>query len=181
MSPTFETGHYLLVERLSFSLSEPKRGEVVVFDIPDKGLKASGHEKTCYIKNEGGSRFNKFLDNFASDKDCFWKSSRYLIKRLVGLPGDKVVVLNGVTTIYNSQNPNGFILNEKYVENENINVSSSVNLGPDEYFVMGDNRQNSSDGRYWGYVPRENLLGRPLVRLFPPSLFGFYPGDTDYK
>jgi len=168
MSPTFETGNYLLVEKLSYILGEPKRGDVVIFDEPEKGLDLSGQKKLCYIKN--------FLTN--DEDDCLWSSKRYLVKRLIGLPGDKVVVLNGVTTIYNIENPEGKLLDEKYVIHENP-LSSEETLGENEYYVMGDNRSNSLDSRYFGIVKKELIVGRPLLRLIP--LADIYPGDyRDY-
>lgn len=174
MSPTFETGHYLLVEKLSYIFGEPQRGDVVVFDEPERGLELGGQKKICYIGNP-------FYDETASNdswtaNDCLWKSSRYLIKRAVGLPGEKVVIINGATTIYNSENPNGILLDEGYVVNTDPR-SAEVVLGENEYFVMGDNRQNSLDSRYFGAVKKELIVGRPLARLVPLSLLNIYPGD----
>ncbi len=164
MSPTFETGHYLLVEKLSYIIGEPHRGDVVVFDEPEKGLELGGQTKTCYIHN------------FWTGTGCLWESSRYLIKRAVGLPGEKIVIINGATTVYNKENPNGILLDEKYVLNTNPR-GVEINLGPDEYFVMGDNRANSLDGRYFGPVKKDLIVGRPLIRLVPLSLLGIYPGN----
>jgi signal peptidase I len=167
MSPTFETGNYLLVEKLSYILGEPKRGDVVIFDEPERGLDLSGQKKICYISN--------FLTK--DESDCLWSSKRYLVKRLIGLPGDKVVVLNGVTTIYNTENPNGKLLDEKYVIHSDPR-SAEITLGSDEYFVMGDNRAGSSDSRIWGPIHKDALVGTPLIRLLPIKSIDFAPGKA---
>jgi signal peptidase I len=174
MSPTYETGHYLLVEKLSYILNEPKRGDVMVFDEPERGLELGGQKKICYLSNFFYDK-NADTDSWRG-KTCLWNSSRYLIKRAIGLPGEKVIVINGVTTIYNNENPNGIMLDEKYVENTDPR-SAEITLGENEYFVMGDNRQNSLDSRYFGVVKRELIVGRPVLRLVPLSMLGIYPGD----
>lgn len=158
MSPTFETGHYLLVNKLSNYLETPKRLDVVVFDIPDS--EAQYH--TCLIPN--------LISN-----SCLITSKRYLIKRVIGLPGEKVSVMNGVTTIYNKENPNGFILDEQFVKHPSY-MSDERTLADNEYYVMGDNRANSSDSRYFGPVNFEKIVGTPLVRLWPVSLISIKPG-----
>lgn len=96
------------------------------------------------------------------------------IKRVIGLPNETVLVSDGQITIINTTYPQGFVLNEPYVKfNKEDNLSYV--LGTDEYFVLGDNRSASADSRIWGAVPEKNIIGRPIVRFFPPTLF---PGDS---
>ena len=95
------------------------------------------------------------------------------IKRVIGLPNETVVITNGELSITNTLNPDGFVLDEPYVA-LNKSDNSSYKLGPDEYFVLGDNRIGSADSRMWGPVPEENIVGRPIIRFLPPNLF---PGD----
>lgn len=95
------------------------------------------------------------------------------IKRVIGLPEEKVSISEGRVTIVNEKNPDGFTLDEPYVKLEKKDSADYI-LGPHEYFLMGDNRFGSSDSRIWGPVPEKNIIGRPLIRLFPPALF---PGD----
>lgn len=102
------------------------------------------------------------------------RDSKTLIKRIIGLPGETVTITDGLVTIINSEYPEGFALDEPYVKLFRKD-SSTRTLGVDEYFVLGDNRAASSDSRIWGPVPKENIIGRPIIRLLPPALF---PGDN---
>ena len=100
---------------------------------------------------------------------------KFFIKRLIGLPSETVTIKSGKVTIINDENPAGILLNEPYIRSKTFN-NVSTTLGPDEYFVMGDNRIVSSDSRMWGPLPKEDLIGRPVARLFPLSKFDIWPG-----
>jgi signal peptidase I len=110
--------------------------------------------------------------------------SLYFIKRIIGLPGETVSINNGIVTIYNAQYPasstKGLTLSEPYISPDHRSYdTSTITLGPTQYFVMGDNRNESSDSRIWGPVDRSLIIGRPIVRLLPPSVFSVFPGrDT---
>lgn len=158
MEPTFHTNNYLLVDKFSYKFTtDPARGDVIVFDIPDP--KHSFH--TCLLPLFG---------------NCYFETNRYLIKRIIGLPGEKVTILGGVVTITNKDNPNGFILDDKEIIYKS-EMSDERILGENEYYVMGDNRSNSSDSRYWGPLPKEKIVGKPILRLTPISQIGIWPGS----
>jgi len=93
-------------------------------------------------------------------------SQRY-IKRIIGLPGETVEVGNGVVAVYNEEG--GRVLEESDYLYPYLNTpgEARITLGEDEYFVMGDNRPASSDSRRWGPVPREDMVGRVLLRAWP--------------
>ena len=92
------------------------------------------------------------------------------IKRIVGLPGETVEVRDGEVYIYNTQNPSGVRLEEKYL-NSDTPTNVRRTLSKNEYFVMGDNRYNSSDSRNWGPVGRHLLVGKVWVVIYPFSDF----------
>jgi signal peptidase I len=104
--------------------------------------------------------------------------SKYFIKRVIGLPGETVTIRDGVVSITSPVRTTPLVLDEPYVKNKKID-SSSRTLDDDEYFVMGDNRAQSSDSRVWGPVPRRLMNGEALLRLFPPSAIALHPGSLD--
>ena len=141
MDPTFESGHYLIVDQISYRFNEPERGEVVIFKFPED-------------------------------------PSKFFIKRIIGLPGEGVVARRGAVSIFNPLNPDGLELSETYLTPSNTTSDSfSIELGEDEYFVMGDNRRASSDSRIWGPLPRELIVGRAFLRALPVTQIGVLPGD----
>lgn len=105
--------------------------------------------------------------------------SKFFIKRVIGLPGDTITIENGIVTITNSSHPDGFVLDEPYIQPMQPASSFSETLGEREYFVMGDNRDKSSDSRSWGVLQEERIVGRALFRLFPPSALDYLPGAVD--
>jgi signal peptidase I len=101
----------------------------------------------------------------------------FYIKRVIGLPGETVIVQDNRVIIKNSQYPDGFTLNESYIKYHGMK-NSVTKLGANEYFVMGDNRPVSYDSRSWGPVPRNLIVGRAFLRLLPPDRIGLLPGSV---
>jgi signal peptidase I len=137
MVPTLEINDRLMVEKISYLFNPPERLDIVVFWPPDR-LK----------------ELNPTLKN-----DAF-------IKRVIGLPGDKVEVKNGKVFV------NDVALVEDYIA-----AKPNYQWGPqvvpeNSYLVFGDNRNNSYDSHFWGYVPRENIIGRAAFRFWPLDRIG---------
>ena len=139
MQETFQSGEYLIVDQVTYHLSKPKRGEVVVFRYP---------------------------------RD----PSKFFIKRIIGVPGDTVTIEQSKVTISNDEFPEGIILDENYINEMSPTGNFAETLGDREYFVMGDNRDHSSDSRSWGVLQEERIVGRAFMRLFPPSVIDYLPG-----
>lgn len=142
MSPTFETGQYLIVDELSYHFSQPQRGDVIIFRYPRN-------------------------------------PSEFFIKRIVGLPGETVNITDSAISVV-EQGGAHLALSEPYIANKGNGGPESITLKSDQYFVMGDNRPDSSDSRYWGPLPRQNIIGRAFLRLLPLSQAGFFPGSASF-
>lgn len=144
MAPHFHTGHYLIIDELSYRIGAPQRQDVVVLRYPQQ-------------------------------------PSRFFLKRIIGMPGDRVQIKDGKVYITNLEHPDGYILNEPYETQKTYQAGTykDVTLADGEYFVMGDNRAGSSDSRAWGILPRENIVGRALFRLFPIKMAAVTPASLD--
>lgn len=95
----------------------------------------------------------------------------FLIKRVIGLPNERVVVNDGRVTIYNTEHTGGVVLNEKEYLSPAVQTFGNldVTLTADQYFVLGDNRPASLDSRSFGPIPRQDIIGRTAVRAWPIS------------
>lgn len=103
----------------------------------------------------------------------------YFIKRIIGLPGDTVHIANNTVSV-TAQDGTSQTLTESYVVNLGDGPESTYTVPADHYFVMGDNRPESSDSRMWGMLPRDNIIGRAFVRLLPIQTISIFPGSTTY-
>lgn len=104
-------------------------------------------------------------------------TSKFFIKRIIGLPNETVELNGSEIIIKNEENKDGFKLDQSYIKNKMENNFSHYELKGDEYFVMGDNRGASSDSRYWGPVNQKLLIGKPFLRLFPINEIDYKPGE----
>ena len=129
----------VLANRFIYHFTEPERGDIVVFDTPPA---ASACEAGL-----GGTTF---------------------VKRIIGLPGEKLAVRDGIVYI------DGKPLKEEYLADGPDERTEREQVIPrDHYFMMGDNRPHSCDSRDWGAVPRENLIGEVFAVYWPPQRIGF--------
>ena len=94
--------------------------------------------------------------------------STYYIKRIIGLPGERLIIKDGKITVFNSQYLNGFVLGENYLPpGLKTSGQEEIILKENEYFVMGDNRNYSFDSRSWGNLQKAEIVGVGRLRLWP--------------
>lgn len=150
MEPNFEDGDYLIINELGYK------------------------ETNLDIQNFHIFTVNSKKDLVRGDVVVFrypLNPKQFFIKRIIGLPGERVTIENGKITIYNEQNPGGFVLDESgYISKGIITTSAApidVQLDNQKYFVLGDNRQASHDSRAWGPLPKNDVVGKVLIRAWP--------------
>jgi signal peptidase I len=156
MVPTLEINQRVLVDRVSFRFSDPDRFDIVVFK-PPRGADLS----QCGVQKP---------DNQPCPKETPEKSDTNFIKRVVGLPGDKLSVRGGRVYI------DGELLDDGAAEPSQscatCNLEKPITVPPDHYFMMGDNRGESADSREWGPVPKKWIIGQAFATYWPPKRIG---------
>lgn len=147
MQPTLGSGQHVLVNKLVYLRMNPKKlSRLVPF------LHSDGDEVFPFHAPNRGD-----IIIFRSPRD----PSRDFVKRVVGVPGDTVEIRQGRLLVNGVERP------EPYVVNHDETSRRPAVVPPDSYFVLGDNRRESSDSREWGPVPAENLIGRAWVAYWP--------------
>lgn len=136
MVPTLFTGDRLVVEKISYYLHSPQPGDIIVFAPP------------THLQEQG------------------FRSDQAFIKRVIGLPGDRVRVTHGKVFVNDRPQIEPYIAEAPNYELPTITVP------PDRLFVMGDNRNNSNDSHIWGFLPQGNIVGRACFRFWPIERFG---------
>lgn len=158
MEPNFFEGDYLIVNEWGYkktSIRVPGFNDILTVN-PSKGVERG----TVVV---------------VRSPDSAYGGSVYFIKRVIGLPGETVFIGDNHVTIVNSQHPEGFVLDESMYLRSVVKTSGEgMTLADDEYFVMGDNRSNSSDSRSWGALKKDHVIGTVFVRIFPFSRLQFF-------
>ena len=139
MSPTFETGHYLIIDKLSHKINTVDRGTVVVFKYPND-------------------------------------PSKFYIKRVIATPGETIRIQNRKVFIQQNGSTEFVQLDEPYIKNNNQR-DTEITVPAGNYYVMGDNRGNSSDSRAWGTLDAALIKGEPLLQLYPVNEIAIKPGE----
>ena len=136
---------------------------LVVWKVPRTLARITGH---AYVPNRG----DIIVFNEPGLADYGQGSNKQLIKRVIGLPGERVVVKDGSITIYNKQHPNGFDPDKTLPYGKVIPTTSGnidLTLGANQIFVCGDNRPDSLDSRVFGPVDVNNVVGKLVLRVLP--------------
>lgn len=159
MLPTLEVRDRVLVNKLVYRIRAPRRGEIIVFaQRRDEDRSFLDRVKSVFTEGFGGQT--------SAEKD--------FIKRVIALPGETIEVRDG-TVLITPPGGEPFALDEPYVTAE----VDAAPYGPETvpegtYFVLGDNRPNSSDSRFIGPIARGDIIGKAFVRVWPLRRFGFF-------
>jgi signal peptidase I len=171
MEPTLDVGQRVLVNRVNYHFSDPDRGDIVVFH-PPLGAE-SGKRCAAESANDGDSDGDEGTYN-PSTQACPAPTPETadtnFIKRVVAIPGDRLRIENGHPVV------NGEPQEEDFTRECNggngCNLPEEIVIPPDHYFMMGDNRGASDDSRFWGPVPREDIIGQAFFTYWPPDRIG---------
>lgn len=157
MVPTLAEGQRILVNRIGNNFGDPGLGDVIVFN-PPAGA-APGAPQECAVEVTETKPCLKAVDG---------KYDQAYVKRVVGLPGDKLSVKDGHVT------RNGKPLDEPYARSCDGQLCNldEFTVPAGTYFMMGDNRGNSEDSRFWGPLPRDLVIGRAFATYWPPKRIG---------
>ncbi len=159
MEPTLDIGQRVLTNRLT---THPSLSDVVVFH-PPKG--ADPDTPVCGNGNQGAGHPQ------ACDQPTPQESSQTFIKRVVGLPGDRISIINGHVI------RNGVREKDSYTlpcgANPDCTFRTPIVIPPGHYFMMGDNRGDSEDSRFWGPIPDSWVIGVAFFTYWPPDRIGF--------
>lgn len=162
MEPTLEINDRMVVEKITYRFTDPERGDIAVFEGEELGAVPGGQN--------GLQRVIRGVGQFIGIVPA---SARDFVKRVIGLPGDEIVIEDGVVFV------NGEALDEPYVVYDDTSNYGPVTVPEGHLFFLGDNRPNSSDSRRsLGFVPSEQLVGRAAVVIWPLDHVGLLTGAT---
>ncbi len=164
MLPTLHINQRILVDRIGTHFSSPKIGDILVFHPP------RNYAQGCADPNEGEEQSGQ-----DSSRACAvaqkYPSSETFVKRVVGLPGDRIKILNG--HVYRD----GVRESDAYIaacsDGGACTFPSAITVPAGDYFMMGDNRGASDDSRFWGPIPKAWIIGKAFFTYWPPTRIGF--------
>ncbi len=158
MVPNFHDGEYIIISEFGYKKVDLNLGNKEIAIVkPFKKL----------------NRGDVIVFQYPKDPD------QYFIKRIIGLPGEKVEIEEGKIIIYNQENPDGFVLNENnylptFISTNPTEEERIFRLNDREYLVFGDNRSASHDSRVWGPLDKDFIIGKVFIRVFPFSDFKIF-------
>lgn len=151
MEPNFHNGQYLIVNRFAYCPG-------LHLELPPIGIK--WHKTWCVNQPRRG---DVIVFEYPLDE------SRDFIKRVIALPGETIELRNGKVYI------DGKLMPEPFGPNPTNRSFGPLKVPPDTVFVMGDNRNNSSDSRTWGPLPQKDIIGKAVLSYWPPQWWAIVP------
>jgi len=155
MSQTLQIGDRVMVERVSYYFRKPHRGDIIVFRYPPKEPAAMNTRNLFYWP----------FEQIGETLHLTHRGTTPYVKRVVATEGETVELRKGKLYV------NGKKINEKYIVDDGSDFGP-VQVPKGMLFAMGDNRPNSRDSRFWGFVPIRSVIGRAVLRWWPLSRFG---------
>ncbi len=162
MVPTLEVDQRVLVNRVLYHFTDPEIGDIVVFNPP------AGAERgnQCGVAKKPGQPCPEPTPEIADTN---------FIKRVVAGPGDRLRVEGGIPIVNGEpQTGDGDWTTKPCRGGGGCDLPEEITIPEDHYFMMGDNRGASDDSRFWGPVPRDQIIGQAFMTYWPPDRIGFF-------
>ena len=171
MRPTLMEGDKLFVEKLSYRFSGPKRGDIMVFKYPYSGA-ISFMDQSILVRDGHINVDGEDLESPPFYKALYYKvvyhylGEKDFIKRLVAFPGETVEIKDGKIWVNSQCLTDPELFGKFYYYNHDPfgGPNEKIQVPENSYYVLGDNSANSTDSRFWGFVPKKNLVGRAVFR-----------------
>ncbi len=161
MLPTLDINQRVLVDRIGNHFSSPQIGDILVFHPPAS--------ESCADPSQGSDQAGQQAPS-ACDVAQAKVSTQTYIKRLVGLPGDRISIRDG--HVYRDGVRESDSSTEPCNGAQECNFPATITIPRGDYFMMGDNRPDSLDSRFWGPVPRAWIIGEAFFTYWPPDRIG---------
>jgi signal peptidase I len=159
MEPTLDVGQRVLVNRFLYHFADPEVGDIIVFHPPTGAERGN----QCGVQRSPGAACSEPTPDRADVN---------FIKRIVAGPGDRLSIQNGQPVV------NGVPAEEDFIKpcspGGECNLPTEITIPPDHYFMMGDNRGESDDSRFWGPIPRDWIIGKAFATYWPPKKIGVF-------
>jgi signal peptidase I len=164
MLPTLHINQRILVDRIGSHFTSPKVGDIIVFHPP------KNYADGCADPNEGQNQAGQDASRPCGVAQS-QPSSETFVKRVVGLPGDRISIVNGHVI------RNGVREKDSYIVPCDgaaaCNFPGTITIPRGDYYMLGDNRPDSEDSRFWGPVPKKWIIGEAFMTYWPPDRIGF--------
>jgi signal peptidase I len=156
MEPTLDVGQRVLVSRFNYKFSDPDRGDIVVFHPP-----AGAESNTCGVPDKP--------EDEACPRPTPQRDDVNFIKRIVAGPGDTLSIEDGHPVVNGKKQKENFT---RPCAPGTCSFPRTIKIPPGHFFMMGDNRGQSDDSRFWGPVPKKWIIGQAFFTYWPPKRIG---------